>query len=48
MADTAVLVFDYTLKQMTIDASDPGLPETWVCDFNYKITLTDSNGAVNE
>ncbi|TNV87324.1 hypothetical protein FGO68_gene10150 [Halteria grandinella] len=48
LADMSVLVFNYTLKQMKIDLSDPALPETWVCDFNYKITLNDSQGAINE
>ncbi|TNV87082.1 hypothetical protein FGO68_gene13710 [Halteria grandinella] len=48
LADTSVLVFDDTMKQMKINVSDPGLSETWICDFNYKITLKDIKGAISE
>ncbi|TNV87087.1 hypothetical protein FGO68_gene15222 [Halteria grandinella] len=47
-ADTSVLMFDNALKKMKVDVSNPALPDTWRCDYFYKITLKDSKGAINE
>ncbi|TNV87163.1 hypothetical protein FGO68_gene9271 [Halteria grandinella] len=47
LADTTVFVYNTNYKQFTIDVRDTSLPDTWLCDFNYEITLADSNGAAS-